>query len=209
MKVKVFENDWKGSYTGTPYYYMRLKDSAKWLQGEGSMFTPENPCDSIQFTMPFLWLLELKSTKSASVSHYPNTPYRKPDTKTNVMIKPNQVKALMESVNYEGVIAGFIINFRPRKLKTKTTENLCYFIHINDFIKFAKKHGKSTLSERDCAEIGIDISNYIKKVRYKYDITDFVNKAVEYSLNKGYISLGHIYNTIEWLDNLTKENDNV
>ncbi len=184
---------------------MRLKDTAKWLQGSGSKYTPSNPCDAIQHTMPFLWLLELKSTKAASVSFNPyikgeSSPMDKPkNKKTNVMIKANQVKELKKAVEHDGIIAGFIINYRERKLKTKTHPNECFFIHINDFLDFASKTGKSSISQDDCREIGISIRSIKLKSNYRYKINEFVNEAIKVYLEKGYLSKKSIQSTIEWL----------
>ena len=197
---KQFEADWKASYANTPYFYMRLKDSAKWVQGQGATFTPENPCDAIQHTMPFLWLLELKSTKGASISFYPETPWEKPmDAKGNVMIKPNQVKELMRAAKNEGVIPGFVCNFRERKLKTKTVPSLTYFIHINDFIEFAVTSRKSSVSQGDCEKIGVLIHQEKKKVHYRYDIPDFIDRSLSLFVKKGFINKQNLVKLGEWI----------
>lgn len=206
---KQFEKDWKDSYKSSKHFYMRLKDTAKWLQGSGSKFTPDNPCDAIQHTMPFLWLLELKSTKAASVSFNPyikgeSSPMDKPkNKKTNVMIKANQVKELNKAVEYQGVIAGFIINFRERKLKTKTSDNECFFIHIKDFMDFAMKTGKSSISQDDCMQIGIKIESVKLKTNYRYKINEFVATATKRYIHKGYLDKESIRETVKWLSELT------
>lgn len=197
---KLFEKDFEDSCKGTSHYFMRLVDSAKWVQGQGSLFTPSNKADSILHTMPFLWLLELKSTKGASVSFYADTPWEKPSVaKGNVMIKPNQVKDLMKAVETEGVIAGFIINFRERILKTKTVPSSTYFVHVKDFIKFAVQTGKSSISQDDCEMFGILIPQEKKRVRYKYDIQEFVDLAVVTYLKKGYICSDHLEKVYGWI----------
>lgn len=197
---KQFETDFKDSIAKTGYFYMRLRDAVKWGSASNSTFTPSNPCDSVLFTMPFLWLLELKSTKGASISFYPDTPWIRPKgTTKNVMIKANQVKELRDFVKSSGVMAGFIFNFRPRVLKSGLTENMTYFVHITDFIEFAVKSGKSSISEADCRELGTFIPSEIKKVRYKYDIETFVNMAIPHAINKKRTSTEDYKKVVEWM----------
>ncbi|MFD0587602.1 hypothetical protein ACFQZE_06280 [Paenibacillus sp. GCM10027627] len=186
---KKFEEDWKESYSKIPIFYLRLKDSAKWNRGNKSSFTPENPFDALQFQMPFIWLLELKSTSGTGVSFYPKSPDEKPEgTTSQVMIKPNQVKSLLNACDIEGVIAGFVVNFRPRSTKKLKFENETFFIHIRDFMKFAKETGKSGLNRDDCQTIGLRINSRIKKVNYKYDIKKFVKDSSLFCLSRKYIS---------------------
>ncbi|MGE6227563.1 hypothetical protein [Paenibacillus chitinolyticus] len=197
---KQFEEDWKGSYGKTPYFYMRLRDSAKWVQGQGASFTPENPCDSVMHTMPFIWLLELKSTKGASISFFPNTPWIKPpEAKGERDIKTNQVKELMKAAAHEGVIAGLVLNFRERNLKTKKVEAATYFVHINDFTSFAVETGKSSISLDDCEKIGVWIPHEKKRVHYRYDINQFVDVAALTYIKRGYIKAEHLVSLRKWL----------
>ncbi|GED72314.1 hypothetical protein BRE01_60160 [Brevibacillus reuszeri] len=190
---KVFEQNWQDSYKYSDHYYMRLKDTAKWLQGSGSSFTPSNLCDAIQHTMPFLWLLELKSTKDASISFNPyiegkSSPEEKPkNTTTNVMIKASQVKGLRQAVKHQGVIAGFVVNYREQKLKTKTKDNEVFFIHINDFWNFAVETGKSSVSREDARSIGVRIESKKLKVNYRYKINEFVDESIKKYISKGII----------------------
>lgn len=192
---KKFEQDWKESFKKTNYFYLRLRDTAKWLEGANTTFTPSNPCDSILYTPPFLWLLELKSTKGAGISFNPKNPDKKPiGEKTKVMIKHNQVKSLLDASNYQGILAGFIFNYRPRQLKNSLTDNVTYFVHILDFIKFAKESEKSSINQNDCEKIGIKINCELKKIRYKYDIENFVYQSINYYMNKGYIPKNYFNN---------------
>lgn len=198
---KQFEDDWKGSYEKTPYFFMRLRDGAKWVQSQESAFTPENPCDGIQHSMPFLWLLELKSTKGASVGFFPNTPWIKPkEAKGNPMIKANQVKELMDAGMYEGVIAGFVINFRERVLTRKTVPTATYFVHIHDFTSYAVESGSASLSQEVCEKIGVFIPARKKVKYYKYDIAHFVDAAAITYIKRGYIKIEHLKKLQGWLD---------
>ncbi|MNW54199.1 hypothetical protein D3C74_317920 [compost metagenome] len=197
---KVFEECWKNSYEKLPIYYLRLLDTAKWNRGAQSSFTPENPYDSLQFKMPFMWLLELKSTSGSSVSFYPNRPYEKSKKhKGNVMIKPNQVKSLMKAVETEGIIAGFIINFRERKLKTISYSNETFFVHIMDFIKFVEKTSKSGINREDCKKIGLKIDSKLKKVNYTYDVKGFTEISPKVYLERGHINREALQLAKSWI----------
>jgi len=181
---KQFESNWKESYKNTDLTEIRLKDSAKWLMGQTASFQTENPCDFIMY-FPFLWTLELKSTEGASMSFNPKEPWKKPaNENTHVMIKHSQVKSLLKFAEKDGVIPGFIMNFRERFLKTKSEPNEVFFVHIEDFIDFAVSNDKSTISRKDCRRIGIEIKAHRKKVNYVYDITKFAKDSIEYCLNK-------------------------
>jgi hypothetical protein len=205
---KVFEDNWKKSYAKLPIYYLRLQDAVKWGRGEGSNFTPSNPYDSLQFKIPFLWLLELKSTIGTNVSFNPIKPWGKPENKkTQVMIKANQVKDLMEAVKKDGIIAGFIINFREHVTKTKvpiTLPDETFFIHINDFIKFAVTSEKSSLNREECASIGMRIESHKLKVNYTYGVKKFSEESPEFYLKKGHLNRMALEEAYEWLGELLK-----
>lgn len=196
-KGKQFETDWKDSYKQTPFFYLRLVDAVKWQQGEGSTFTPSNPYDSLQYAKGHLWCLELKSTEQASMSFnsivhddtgFVSAPWLKPKHEnTQVMLKANQVKALMETdKNYgtHGVICGFILNFRARILKTKSEPNETFFVHINDFITYANLSLASSISREKARSIGVAITGTQKKIHYKYDIEQFIDDTLQHFKTK-------------------------
>ena len=185
---KNFEKDLEDSFDKTDITCIRLIDSAKWIQGQGATFTPENKCDFIVFSPPLLYALELKSTKGSSISFNPKEPWNKPEGEhTAVMIKANQVKSLLEFVQKPGVIAGFIFDFRARELKTKVEPNQVFFVHINDFLEYAKL-GTSSINRIDCESIGLEIKGKIKKVHYGYDVLSFIENSTNFCIKKGYIS---------------------
>ncbi len=209
---KQFEEDWKKSYGKTSYYYMRLRDGAKWVQGQGAAFTPENPCDAIQHTMPFLWLLELKTTGSGSISFYPFTddggvPWEKPKGKAERDIKTNQIKEIMEAVKTQGVVGGFVLNFRERTLKRSINPTSTYFLHITDFLEFAKTANKSSINQEDCDSIGILIPQKKKVKHYTYDVSHFVKDAVTTYVDKGYIDRNALKHTYDWIGKLLVEKE--
>jgi penicillin-binding protein-related factor A (putative recombinase) len=197
---KEFEKDFEDSCKKTSFHYMRLVDSAKWVQGQGSTFTPTNVCDCILHASPFAFLLELKSTKGAGISFNAGDPTQKPQgAKTQVMIKAKQVKDLLKASLHHGVIAGLIFNFRERELKTKSEPNEVFFVHIQDFVKFATETGKSSINRADCMDIGILMLCEQKKVHYRYDIELFVQEAIPKYIQSGHISRPQILQMHEWV----------
>lgn len=152
-----------------------MKDAAKWIRGQDSKFSPSNPCDGLIFKEPYLWMVELKSTKGSSISFNPGKPDKKPETARQVMIKHNQVKDLLKYSKHENLICGLILNFRPRELKKISTENKCYFVEINKFYEWAKINSdKSSVNEETAKELGVEISNNKKLKNYTYCIKDFI-----------------------------------
>jgi len=177
---KIFEGEWKDSFKNLPYTLERLIDGVKWGRGEGSSFTPGNVCDYILHTSPVMWYLELKSTKGTSLSFFPNTPWIRPKgTKSNKPIKPKDVDNLMKRSKNQDVLCGFIFNFRARNLKTKSEPNRCYWVHIDDFVKYAVESGSGSISAEKCSEIGIEIQNSIKRTKYKYHVQEFIRKVTK------------------------------
>jgi len=199
---KKFEKNYENAVNDTAYFFLRLKDSAKWLRGSGATFTPENPCDGIQYAAPFLWLVELKSTKGSSISFNPARPEEKPQNKTTqVMIKAHQVKSLMKFATKNGLIPGFIFNFRERSTKTKHYPEETFFVHINDFINWSKNSGKSGINRDDCRTIGIKVYSSGSQ---KYDVGKFVDEAVPAFIKRGYIKSEFIKGMSEYLLTISK-----
>lgn len=155
---KRFEEDFKNSVPADVFCY-RIKDSSNFQQ------TTKNMCDFILFKSPYLWLLELKSTKANQIST---------DEK---IIKQHQIDSLYEAqIKHTFIKSGFILNYRGRELKTKTVPPETYFIPI-EYMREAYYKKKSI--HKDLArEIGIEIPYRKKITRYEYDINfeDFLKK---------------------------------
>jgi recombination protein U len=152
---KVFEQEFKES-TSENVYFLRLKDT--YMQnnqfGKGAS---SNPCDNIMYKYPNMFLIELKSTKGTSFSF------------SEKIIKKNQILQLHKAKTYDGIVAGFIFNFR-RYEKT-------YFVDINKFIEFKDTCGKKSINEKDCQSIGLLIEQELKRTKYKYNVEKFVNEV--------------------------------
>lgn len=84
------------------------------------------------------------------------------------MIKEHQIKALTEASNFEGLISGFVINFRKK-------DNVVYFLNINDFNKFVASTTKCSINEKDIISSGGIVIECKKKiVKYNYFIKEFI-----------------------------------
>ena len=95
---KKFEQDFANSVNKDKYWLYRFRDNAaSFSGGTNTRFTSSNICDYLLFDNDTrtLYLLELKSTKSSSISY--------------TMIRDNQIKELTEASKYN-LIAGFIFN---------------------------------------------------------------------------------------------------
>lgn len=155
---KRFEEDFRNSVPANVFCY-RIKDSSNFQQ------TTKNMCDFIIFKSPYLWLLELKSTKANQFST---------DEK---IIKQHQIDSLYEAqIKHTFIKSGFILNYRGRELKTKTVPPETYFIPI-EYMREAYYKEKSI--HKDLAKkIGLEIPYRKKITRYEYDISlkDFLKK---------------------------------
>lgn len=184
-KGKDFEKAWKESWANTPHYFLRIQDAVKWVFDIKTSFIPSNPYDALAFAPPILFTMELKSVEGTGISFNPGDPTKKPSNeKTHVMIKASQVKSLLACGEKTGIIAGFVFNYRPRVLKTKSEPNETFFVFIDDFVKFATESGKSSIGRDDCRVIGTPINAELKKVNYKYDINEFVDVTIEVLFSK-------------------------
>ena len=178
---KVFEEQFKKSVDKTGILFERFPDSNKFGQGGGNTrFTLNSPCDCFMFDSYYLYYLELKHTKNTSIS-FNQPPYEKVKNKT-LMVKPHQVKSLMERSKYPNVICGLVLDFEDRETKSKVIEGGTYFIEINTFVGWCASVDKKSINQEDCELIGIKVDRTKKKVNYTYDIDklikDIVNNVV-------------------------------
>lgn len=154
---KKFENDIKQSIPDTCWIY-RLRDNASSFSGgSNTRFASNNICDYIMMDdiTKTLYLLELKSTKSTSISLN--------------MIRQNQINGLLNAKKHK-LIAGFITNFR-------NDNNDTFFISINDFINMMNSTSKKSFNIIDLEKNNaIRIYNSKKRTRYRYDIKKFIKE---------------------------------
>jgi penicillin-binding protein-related factor A (putative recombinase) len=114
----------------------------------------------------------MKSTKSKSISF------------SESIIKQHQIDNLLDAVSYDGVIAGFLFNFRE-------PDNKAYFVHISDFVKYKhiaenqlehtykSKINKSSIPIAICQEIGIEVTNVKKVKKYRYVLNKLFDQLIE------------------------------
>jgi recombination protein U len=156
---KVFENNFKKSVPEN-IYYMRMKDSpSSFSQQNGGVvrFTSNNPYDNFMFYKYHFFPFELKSTQSTSFSIQMEKMEKGKD------IKLHQIQGLTIASEYEGICAGFILDFR----KSDNT----YFLNIKEFNKFLARSDKKSINEKDVFDIGgILIEKKLKKINYTYNI---------------------------------------
>ena len=174
---KKFERQWKISADNQEVFCLRLNDSdLSFNQNKElrSRFTMQNPCDFIMFNQGNLFALELKSThlKSIGIQREP---------KDNGMIKLHQINSLLHFRQYEGVISGFILNYRDdENIRNEKT----YFLDIIDFNKFLCDSEKKSINQNDVILYnGLLINQTIKRTLYTYDVKGILDRLVEKEKN--------------------------
>lgn len=158
---KKFEEDFKNSIDDK-YFVYRLRDSAgTWQGGTNTRFTSSNICDYIVFANSWLFLLELKSHKGASIPIAPKENDKGKITHYGV-IKVNQLEGLNEALKKKDVEAGFLFNLSD---KEKT-----WFVEVSKVAEAIKEEKKS-LSLEWLEQHGTLIPQQKKRTRYKYDLS--------------------------------------
>jgi penicillin-binding protein-related factor A (putative recombinase) len=88
------------------------------------------------------------------------------------MIKLAQIEGLMSASNYDGVYAGFLMDFRG--------SGNTYYLAVSDFIRFLDATDKKSINEKDVTEYGgIVVLKQKKKVHYKYDVLGLLCNITE------------------------------
>jgi penicillin-binding protein-related factor A (putative recombinase) len=169
---KEFEEQLKQSAKDQNIFFYRIKDvNPLFLKPNAKV--SQNNFDSFIYKKPNLFPVELKSTAQKSISF------------EEKIIKKHQIQALKEADEYDGLIAGFIFNFREY-------DNFTVFIHIKDFLeiqylsqkqisehRFKNKLNKSSIGLDICKEVGIEIKHYKKKVKYHYYVSQLLDQLIE------------------------------
>jgi penicillin-binding protein-related factor A (putative recombinase) len=169
---KEFEEQLKQSAKDQGIFFYRIKDvNPLFLKPNAKV--SQNNFDSFIYKKPNLFPVELKSTGQKSISF------------EEKIIKKHQIQALEDAAQYDGVVAGFIFNFREY-------ENFTVFVHIKDFLeiqylsqnqisehRFKSKLNKSSIGLDICKEVGIEIRNVKKKVKWRYYINSLLDRLIE------------------------------
>lgn len=158
---KRFEQNVKDSIPNDIYIY-RFKDgSASWGGNDKVRFQPKNICDFMLYKKPYLFLLELKSTKGKSLPL------------SN--IKKHQIDDLLEASKHEGIICGLLIEF--------SDHNTAYFVEISQFESFLEETRRKSLPMDYLAKNGVKIDIQRKKVNIKLNIEKMIKDIINESNN--------------------------
>lgn len=166
---KVFEAALKKSVPDYALMY-RLPDPAQSFgQSNKTRFSRHNPFDFILFSPPTrtMYAIEAKTVKGKSISFE-----RCKDDHGE--IHHYQINGLEEWGKYEGVIAGFIIEFRELE---KTV-----FINIKDFDILIESINKKSFNYGDLCDSGLPyfiIPQVKKRTQYAYDLDKFLQTINE------------------------------
>lgn len=163
---KRFEADFKKSVPSYALLY-RLPDSAQAFGGNSHLrFSSKKPFDYLMWDSKehILYALELKTVAGKAISFERNK-------EENREIHWHQIEGLNKWNKYDGIVCGFIIEFRKIE---KTV-----FIDINEFNKLINSITKKSFNFDDLAIYKIDykIIGQVKvRTRYKYKIDEFLNQ---------------------------------
>lgn len=147
-------------------YHLRVKDSANnFSQSDLSKFATKNPYDLFMVYEGKFLPMELKSTSSTSFS------IQSAELEAGKDIKYHQIKSLTKASEYDGVLAGFVFDFR----RSNT-----YWMSIKDFNDFLNSTEKKSINENDIIRYdGIMIQKRLKRTNYKYDIRQMLIEIAE------------------------------
>lgn len=113
----------------------------------------KNLCDFILYKIPNIYLLELKSHKGKSI------PFG--------AIHPYQIESLYQFSSIDGVVAGFVFNFRDM--------NETYFVDVVTVYQFYHVGERKSFSLKWTKENGIFIPQKLKRTRYQFDFCNLLN----------------------------------
>lgn len=146
---KIFEANMWASIPKDTFFY-RMKDDTSGFAGIS------NPGDCIIYSDGYMYVLELKTTKTTNV----------PVANLSDM----QIKKLSEYSRMPGVVAGFVFNFREQP------DNPTYFIS-GDTIANSIKNGIKSFNITYCQANGTEIQSTLKKIHHKYHIAEWLKQT--------------------------------
>lgn len=168
---KEFEQSIEQASSEQSIFYFRVRDVNP-MAIKPNFKLPQNKYDCLLYYKDYLFPIEMKSTKGKSVSF------------SESIIKQHQIDSLKEATKFEGVIPGFLFNFRE-------SDNATYFIHIDRFIEYQhiaqnqlehtyqNKINKSSIPVGICREIGIELTNVKKVKKYRYYLNKLLDELIE------------------------------
>lgn len=166
---KIFEQDFKKSVPDYAMIY-RLPDSAQSFGGSSNLrFSRKNPFDYLIYDSRrrILYALEMKTVKGKSIS------FERSENESGE-IHFHQIEGLRKWDSYNGIICGFIIEFR----KIEKTA----FIKIKEFDKLINIITKKSFNYDDLALYKIEhnvISQRKIRTHYAYGVDEFLQTIKE------------------------------
>lgn len=172
---KKFERRFGDCAKDDGFFVHRLKDTDLSYNGNSvSKFTTSNKCDYYIFGDIIegrgkIFGIECKSTgySSIGIQRIPEDPEK--------MIKYKQIESLIEMSLYDGIKAGFVLNFRD---DDKNLDNT-YYLSIENFSKFLNETHKKSINKMDCELRGIKIESKLLRKNYKYNIKKMIDDIIE------------------------------
>ena len=168
---KQFEKDFTDSIPNYCYLH-RLRDSAQSF-AKSTKYSWENECDFFMFdgSSRLFYAIECKSTKSKGMSFQRNKD--EAERYKSRMIKYHQIESLTKIAQYNGTIAGLLLNFRDEKNNMQRT----YFIDIRNFNNLIRNTNKSSINEIDIIQYNAyKIQGEKKRVHYKWNIDSLLDE---------------------------------
>lgn len=166
---KAFERDWRNSIP-PDCFYLRINDPAQsFTQSDSALrFSLQNPFDLIMFKSPCLYCLELKSTEGSLT--YWSEKFEDKTKKQSFNIRKQQILGLDNASKHNGIIAGFIFNFRK--------VNQTYFLSIQKFKDMIDRIEKKSFNLNDVIQSGaVLIEQTLRRKRYIYNVDGFISSA--------------------------------
>ena len=168
---KIFENNFEKSAPSYVKAY-RIPDPPQSFNRTNKLrFSRKNPFDYFLWDSKhhLLYALELKTVSGKSINFE-----RTKDEKKSDGIHYHQAMGLQEWNKYEGMVCGFVIEFRG--------EEKTVFLGIDDYFELIKYVGKKSFCFRDLDDYDIPyvmIPQKIIRVNYRYDIEPLLNAKAE------------------------------
>lgn len=144
---KVFEAEIRASIP-PDFYVERYKDDTSGFYGVS------NPADFRLYKYPLTFLLELKTHRGKSI------PLAK--------IRENQVNGMYRASQYKGIYGGFILNYRDLEET--------YYISVDQMVSFISSQERKSVPVEWCRDVGIRIAQKMKRVRYSYDLGEWLGR---------------------------------
>lgn len=175
---KVFEDDFRKSIPEGMYCF-RVEDKAQSWE-KAAKFTRKNPYDFILFDSAHGKLIcaELKSTKAKSMT-FDRCAEDAKDRSS--LIHWHQIDGLSKAAEKDGVLALFVLNFRPNENVMKDAElpQRTYVMRIQDFMRMVDSFegNKHSFNESDIVSFGaVGVDGMKKRTRYTWDFVSGIDK---------------------------------